>query len=193
MSDKISADFIFVTGNQSKADYLAKWLGRVVEHKKYELDELQSLDLREVAAHKARAAYALAKKPVLVEDVSLTAQAWGHLPGPLIKWFLEEVDCVGIVNMLRNFEDRKAVAAIVYALYDGQEMHFFEGQVHGVIANEPRSSDVSGWHSSKSWNSIFIPDGSDKTYAEMTDDELRSVSHRAQAIDKLRAYLAIRD
>jgi len=182
-------DFVFVTGNQDKANYLAKWLGYPVEHHAYEVDELQSVDLQEIAEHKARSAYQKAGQPVLVEDVALTIHAWGHLPGPLIKWFLEEVDCQGIVDMLKAFPDRSATASIVYALYDGQRMQFFTGEVPGKIAEQPRASEKSGWHSSRSWNSIFIPDGYNKTYAEMTDEELEPISHRAQAINKLRGYL----
>lgn len=181
--------FIFVTGNQQKADYLAKWLGHPVEHRKLDLEELQSLDLREVAEHKARAAYAQVQKPVLVEDVALTAHALGRLPGTLIRWFLEEVQPAGIARMLDGFADRSAEASIMYALYDGKTMHFFEGNVQGEISKESRTSEVTGWKSGLSWNSIFIPQGHNKTYAEMSDEELRPVSHRGQAIAKLRAFL----
>ena len=44
----------FITGNQNKADYLAKYLGMNIEHKKLDLDELQSLDLRTIVEHKVR-------------------------------------------------------------------------------------------------------------------------------------------
>jgi inosine/xanthosine triphosphate pyrophosphatase family protein len=60
---------IFITGNQKKADYLAKYLGLSIEHEKIDLDEIQSLDLREIVEHKVKQAYAKVGKPVLVEDV----------------------------------------------------------------------------------------------------------------------------
>lgn len=183
-------DLAFITGNQNKADYLEKWLGHPVKHEKLDLDEIQSLDLREVAEHKARQAYGIAKKPVLVEDVALTFTAMGRLPGTLIKWFLEEIGPEGLAKVADSLENRQAVASILYALYDGNDLHFFEGEVKGTIASQPQAFDKdNGWRNTKSWNSIFIPDGSAKTYAEMSDAELRLVSHRAQAIDKLRAFL----
>lgn len=181
--------FVFVTGNQQKADYLAKWLGHPVEHRKFDLDEVQSLDLRAVVEHKVRAAYEHAGQPVLVEDVALTAHALGRLPGTFIKWFLEELQPAGIARALEGFEDRSATASIMYALYDGTVVHIFEAHVPGTIAAKPRSSEATGWKGSLSWNSIFIPDGYTKTYGEMTDDELQPVSHRAQAIAQLRAFL----
>ena len=70
----------FITGNQKKADYLAKYLGFPIEHQKLDLDEIQSLDLRETTENKARQAYAKARKPLLVEDSSLEFALLGRLP-----------------------------------------------------------------------------------------------------------------
>lgn len=184
-------DLVFITGNQAKADYLAKWLGHDVEHQKVDLEEIQSLDPIEVIEHKARGAYELVKRPVLVEDVQLSFNALGgKLPGTYIKWFLEEMGNEGLVKMLNAFDDRTAIASIVYGLFDGEKLHIFEGKKTGHITTELPKTDNDGWHGSKSWNFGFIPDGSDKTYAEMTDEELKPFSHRAQAIEKLAAFLS---
>lgn len=189
MLPKNLQDLVFITGNAHKAAYLSQWLGIAVPHQKVSVDELQSLDLREIVEHKAHSAYALVHKPVLIEDVALTFHALGRLPGPFIKWFLEELTPAGLSALLAPYADKTATAAIMYGLYDGKELHTFEAQVAGTIAPAPRTSDASAWNSATSWNSIFIPAGSDKTYGEMTDAELHPVSHRAQAIQKLRAYL----
>jgi non-canonical purine NTP pyrophosphatase (RdgB/HAM1 family) len=182
-------DFMFITGNQNKADYLAKWLGMPVSHQKASVDELQSLDLAEITEHKAKGAYQLVKRPVLVEDVSLTFHALGRLPGPLAKWFLEELKPAGLCKILDPFDDRSATASIMYGYYDGTELHTFEAHVAGTVAPEPRFSDASAWNTAASWNSVFIPEGHTKTYGQMTDEELKPVSHRAQAIAKLREFL----
>lgn len=180
----------FITGNQDKADYLAKWLGVTVPHQKIDLPELQSLDLEDVVAHKAREAYAQLGAPVLVEDVALSFEALGgSLPGTYIKWFLQEIGNDGMLRMLQGFDDRRATARILYGLYDGTTLHTFSGETRGTVPNEVRSSGVSGWKNSKSWNAIFVPEGSTKSYAEMSDEELQPFSHRAQAIVKLRAFL----
>jgi len=182
-------DLVFITGNQHKADYLAKWLGIPIPHQKTSVDELQSLDLREIVEHKARGAYAIVQKPVLVEDIALTFHAMGKLPGPLIKWFLEELKPEGLAKIIQPFSDKTATASIMYGLYDGKELHTFEAHVEGTIASEPRVSDSAGWNTTTSWNSVFIPNGQAKTYGEMSDEELKPISHRALAIEKLRAYL----
>lgn len=79
----------FITGNAGKAKYLSDYFHFPVDHRKLDLHEIQSLDLKEVVEDKARRAYEIVKSPVLVEDVSLTFSALNSLPGPLIKWFKE--------------------------------------------------------------------------------------------------------
>jgi non-canonical purine NTP pyrophosphatase (RdgB/HAM1 family) len=176
-------DLIFITGNQGKADQLAAWLGASIEHRKLDLDEIQSLDVREVVEHKVRQAYGLVEQPVLVEDVSVTMTAMGRLPGTLIKWFLQELGNEGLCKLADGLPHRKAMASICYAYFDGQELHFFEAHVPGRIADEPRGEAFG-------WNPSFIPDGSSKTYGEMTLEEARPYSMRGQAIEKLKKFLS---
>jgi non-canonical purine NTP pyrophosphatase (RdgB/HAM1 family) len=175
--------FTFITGNQHKVEYLVKWLGISVDHHKVDLDEIQSLSLRAVVEHKARQAYNIMQKPVLVEDVGFTFEAMGRLPGPFIKWFHEELGDSGICRLVDGLGHRRAHVSIMYALYDGEEMHIFESHVPGQVAPEPRGTNGFGW------NALFIPEGSTKTYAEMTDEEVRPYSIRAQAIEKLKDFL----
>jgi non-canonical purine NTP pyrophosphatase (RdgB/HAM1 family) len=176
-------DFVFVTGNQNKANDLAKRLGLPVEHHRLDLDELQSLDLRTVLAHKVRQAYATLGRPVLVEDVALTFTAMGRLPGPLVKWFLEEIGPSGLCRLADSLDHRRAVASIGYAFHDGSHTTYFEHSTVGEVASEPRGSYGFGW------DATFIPDGTTKTYAEMTADEVGPYSMRAHAIDALREFL----
>jgi inosine triphosphate pyrophosphatase len=81
----------FITGNQKKADYLARYLGFRIEHIKLDLEEIQSMELQEIVEHKVKQAYEKIKKPVIVEDASLEFTALGKLPGPFIKFFIEEM------------------------------------------------------------------------------------------------------
>ena len=57
---------VFITGNQKKAEYLSKYFGHPIEHVKIDLEEIQSLDLREVVQHKMLQAYAEVKRPAKV-------------------------------------------------------------------------------------------------------------------------------
>jgi non-canonical purine NTP pyrophosphatase (RdgB/HAM1 family) len=175
--------FVLITGNQHKADYLRKWLGTPVEHHKVDLDELQSLDVTEIVDHKVRQAYEILKRPVLVEDTSYVMHGLGRLPGPFIKWFLQDLGPEGLCKLARGLDTQDAEVSVTYAYYDGEQITYFDHVVKGRVAPEPRGEHGFGW------NATFIPEGSDKTYAEMTDDEIRPFSMRAQAIEKLRDFL----
>lgn len=182
-------DFVFITGNQHKADYLSKWLEMPIEHQKVDLEEIQSLDLATVVADKAKRAYDIVQRPVLVEDISLSFTALGRLPGTMVKWFLEEIGTEGLCKLLDPYADRRATASIMYGFFDGMELRTFEAHVPGTVPDRPRSLEALEWKNSLSWNSVFIPDDASKTYAEMTDEEVKPFSHRASAVAKLKRYL----
>jgi non-canonical purine NTP pyrophosphatase (RdgB/HAM1 family) len=176
-------DLTFITGNQNKAYFLAKHLGLPVVHHKLDLDEIQSLDPHEVVEHKVRQAYDVLHTPVLVEDASLIFTAMGRLPGTYIKWFVEELGREGLAQLAQHLPEQTAIGRVVYGLYDGADMRFFEGEMHGTIAPEPRGENGFGY------DPIFINDGYDKTRAEMNEDDYAASSYRTPALAELRAYL----
>lgn len=174
----------FITGNPGKVSLLNQYLDFPVVHRSIDLIEVQSLDLATIVEHKAKEAYRQVGGPVLVEDTSLRFYALGRLPGPLIKWFLTELGTDGLCRLLDNYADKSAVAEVLFGLYDGRGFHTFSGAVEGAIALTPRGSRGFGW------DAIFIPDGFDKTWAEMTDEEANASSMRMIALRKLEAYLS---
>lgn len=173
----------FITGNAAKAEQLGRHLDVLVNHQKIELHEIQSLDLKEVVEHKAKEAYKFVQKPVLVEDTALTFSALGKLPGPLIKWFLTELDNAGLSKLLNGYKDRSAKAEIIFGLYDGSTMLFFDGAMEGEIAAEPKGDKGFGW------DPVFIPKGYSKTWGEMDIEEQKETSMRRIALKKLEVYL----
>jgi len=176
-------ELTFITGNQNKADFLAKWLGRPVKHHKLDLDELQSLDLHEVVAHKARQAYDILKRPVLVEDASLTFTAMGRLPGTFIKWFIEELGYDGLLRLATALPSQEAHGKVCYAYCDGDTVKIFEGTMGGRISSEARGSGGFGF------DPIFINDGYTITRAEMTEEDYAKTSYRTAAMAKLKKHL----
>ena len=65
---------------------------------------------------------------------------------------------------------------------EGEE-HLFEGIVEGRIIDRETGHEGFGF------DPLFIPDGYDRTFAQMTTGEKNEVSHRARAVRKLAAYL----
>lgn len=176
---------IFITGNQNKADYLAKTLDIPLDHQRVELDELQSTDLDKIVEHKVRQAYELVKKPVLVEDVALGFTALGGLPGPFVKFFVETPD--GLENMCRmldGFRDRSARAECVFGYFDGERLELFHSGLDGAIAVAPRGENGYGW------DKIFEPVGyGGLTRAELDPDGDASTYATIKPFKALRKFL----
>ncbi len=177
-------DIILATSNDHKVKAIQSVLDRQVQHITLDLSEIQTINVGEVIEQKARSAYHLVGKPVLVEDTSLSFHAWNGLPGALIRWFVDTVGNEGICQMLIGYEQREATAQTCLGYFDGREFVSFSGMLNGEIAKNPRGSNGFGW------DPIFIPASATKTLAEMTLDELANVnSMRTAAALKLKAYL----
>jgi non-canonical purine NTP pyrophosphatase (RdgB/HAM1 family) len=172
----------FITGNHKKAEYVSKYLGFPVGHRKTELDEIQSLDLRRIVEHKVRQAYKIIKGPVLVEDASLEFEALGGLPGPFIKFFIEHVPLETICSMLDG-KSRKAVAKGVYGYYDGKILKMFEGKLEGRIPNKPSGNGGFGY------DSFFIPKGYRITRASLSEKDDQKTYMRIKPLAKVKKFL----
>ena len=173
----------YVTGNPHKAEYFSKIMGMNIPQLSIDIDEIQSLNLCEIVEDKARRAYEVAKKPVIVEDTKLTFNALGALPGPLIKWFLEELGADGLCKILDSYEDRGAIAGAAIAYYDGVTMRVFERELLGKISEKPHGEDGFGW------NKVFIPEGSSVTLGEMDEETFKQYYRRVKAFDELKHFL----
>jgi XTP/dITP diphosphohydrolase len=173
----------FVTGNPHKLEQIAAVLDQPLIQTDIDLPEIQAVTVQDVIEQKARAAYQMVGEPVLVEDTSLRFVAWNGLPGALIKWFLTTVGNEGLCQMLATYDDKRAIAEAVLGYFDGHEFLTFSGKVAGTIADPPRGANGFGW------DPLFQPNGSDKTFGEMTSEETHPFNMRRLAALELKAYL----
>lgn len=88
-----------------------------------------------------------------------------------------------LLERLAGKENRRARFRTAIALIDADGEHIFEGVVEGRIAREERGADGFGY------DPLFVPDGCDRTFAEMPADEKNAVSHRGRAVRRLAEYL----
>ena len=175
---------IFATQSANKLEEAERILGTSIENYDIDLPEIQAVDVEDVVIYKAKYAYAVIKKPVMVEDTGLFIDALNGLPGALIKWFVERMGVDGICRMMRSFDDRSAVARTIIATYDGSHApRVFRGEISGQIANRPRGSQGFGW------DAVFIPKGASRTFAEMEPEEKDAFSMRRLALEKMKATL----
>ncbi|CAG2163972.1 unnamed protein product [Oppiella nova] len=177
-----------VTGNENKLKEIVKILGKALPFelvcKDIDLPEYQGEE-RYIISAKCKAAAQLVNGPVIVEDTCLGFKALGGLPGPYIKWFLQELGPNGLHRLLTGWEDKSAVAVCNVAYCEGShklhDIQVFRGEVDGRIV-EPRGPTHFGW------DPCFEPLGYTQTYAQMDKELKNTISHRFLAFDSLRQY-----
>ena len=87
-------------------------------------------------------------------------------------------------DYLDNLNNYKAFFQTSIALtIDNQNSVCFDGIVSGKISDKPLGS--RGFH----YDPIFMPDGANKTFAQMLEEEKNKISHRAIAIKKLKHFI----
>jgi XTP/dITP diphosphohydrolase len=174
-----------VSTNGSKISEVERAIGLPIQGIALEINEIQSLDVEQVAREKALAAYAILHRPLLVDDTGLAIAALGGLPGALVTWFLSAIGPAGITALVRDPTKRQAVATTAIGYADKGGVWTFRGDRLGTIASAPRGEGGFGF------DGIFIPDGQTKTYAEMEAVEKTEHSMRSTAIQQLRDFLLI--
>ncbi|MBU3661302.1 MAG: non-canonical purine NTP diphosphatase [Flavobacteriales bacterium] len=88
-----------------------------------------------------------------------------------------------VLSELQNESNRKAQFRTVITLILNDKTYIFEGIVKGKMSTEKRGTEGFGY------DPIFIPEGQEKTFAEMTLAEKNQQSHRARAFEKMIEFL----
>ncbi len=170
-----SPPFVFVTGNPGKLAEARRLCGPALAAVDLDLPEIQSLDLRAVVEEKARAAWELLRRPLVVEETGLELAALGGFPGPLVKWMLQAVGAEGMARAALALGDARATARCLLVYRDGERAVMGEGATHGRLVLPPRGEGGFGW------DPVFLPEGEARTYGELTAAEKDALSHRGRA------------
>ncbi len=135
------------------------------------------------ALAKARDAFAATGLPCVADDSGLEVDALNGMPGVLsARWSGVHGDDAAntalLLAQLRDVPDERRGAAFVSAcaLVSGSGEVVVRGEWPGSIAYEPRGDGGFGY------DPVFIPDGSDRTAAQLSPDEKDAASHRGRAL-----------
>jgi XTP/dITP diphosphohydrolase len=144
--------------------------------------EIQSDSLNEIAATSALDSFKQCRLPVIVEDAGLFIDVLKGFPGPYAAQAYKSIGNHGILKLLENILGRHATfrSAIAFCDNDSGAVTCFEGEAVGKITQTQRSGDRKAF----GFDPVFQPDGSERTFAEMTLEEKNRFSHRAKAIHK---------
>ncbi|MDH3656928.1 MAG: RdgB/HAM1 family non-canonical purine NTP pyrophosphatase [Nitrosopumilus sp.] len=171
-----SFDLFFASSNNYKYQEAKKILesfGIKLGFFKYDLEEIQSNSLMDIASKKAKDAFLKYKKPVIIEDDGLFINSLDGFPGPYSSYAFKTIGNKGILNLLKNNRKAKFVSIITFC--DKKILKSFDGKLEGTIS---KSQKGKGW----GYDPIFIPKNTRKTFAEINNKN--ELSHRYKALKK---------
>ena len=143
----------------------------------------------ENALLKAKEIYQIAKIPTISDDSGLIVDALGGEPGVYSARYAGEPsdDNKNMDKLLANLKDEPNRTArfksVIAAVFSEDDILVSEGECEGVIIDEKRGDNGFGY------DPIFYVEALGKTFAEMTDSEINSLSHRGNAIRALKEKL----
>lgn len=185
---------IFATNNQHKVEEIRSVIG----------DQFNIINLTEAgigidipephetieanASEKSRTIFQLTKQNCFGEDTGLEVKALNGEPGVKSARYAGdeknfEANIDKLLHKLNKIEDRTAQFKTIISLMWNGEEHLFEGIIKGKIISERKGKNGFGY------DAVFIPEGSNKTFAEMELTEKNLFSHRRKATDKLIEFL----
>ena len=174
----------FATGNLNKFNEARSILGKygvAVGMLKLKGDEVQSESLQEIAEKSVKNAYEACHLPIFVEDAGLFIDALNGFPGPYAAYVYKTVHNRGVLKLMEEENNRKAIfqSFIAFCSKETPNPFCFFGESKGEITQTQR---IEAGKSGFGFDPIFQPEGSTKTFAEMSIEEKNGYSHRANAI-----------
>lgn len=185
---------IFATNNAHKIEEVTSILNnefniRSLKDEQIYFDIPEPFDtIEENACEKARVIYSYTGKDCFGEDTGLEVTALNGEPGVKSARYAgegksSEDNIERLLTNLKRSPNREAQFKTIVCLIISGEEFTFEGICKGTIIQEKRGQSGFGY------DPVFIPEGSENTFAEMTLAEKNIYSHRKKAIDSLVQFL----
>lgn len=140
------------------------------------------------ALQKARYIYRKYGKNCFADDTALEVDALGGEPGIYSARYAgeghdSEANMCKLLQKMEGINQRNAQFRTVIALIIEGKEYLFEGKIKGTLLKEGRGGEGFGY------DPLFVPDGYDRTFAQLGDEIKNKISHRSQAIAKLIQFL----
>ena len=187
---------VFATNNKHKLEEIKDILGKdfeivsLAEIGCHEDIPETGLTLEENARQKSTYIVEHYNHDCFADDTGLEVDSLNGEPGVHSARYAEGTDHDSEANMrkllskMSNVKERTARFRTVISLIINGVEHQFEGRVEGHIATEKHGKEGFGY------DPIFIPEGYDKSFAELGEEVKNQISHRARAVKKLAEYLS---
>jgi XTP/dITP diphosphohydrolase len=155
----------FVTGNSRKFQDMCAACephGIVVEQLVLPVDEIQSHDPKKIAVHKAKEAFRLARRPVVVNDAFWNIIALKGFPGAFMSYINDWLKAEDLLRLMEGKTDRTITCQETLVYYDGKRSKIFNQIYSGTIVTEARGGF-------QPIAQVTVIDGDTQTIAEIID------------------------
>ena len=185
---------IFATNNQNKVEEVRAVLGSrfniiTLKEAGIDIDIPEPHDTLEAnASEKSKTIFEITNKNCFSEDTGLEVVALNGEPGVKSARYAGESrsfddNIEKLLTKLASADNKTArFRTVISLILDGEE-HLFEGICTGTIIAERKGNNGFGY------DPVFVPDGSDRTFAEMDMAGKNKFSHRKKAMEKLINFL----
>ena len=154
---------------------------------KQNIVEIQDEKIEEIAIEKAKSAYNIVKRPIIIEDDGLFINSLNGFPGQYSSYVFKSIGNRGILRLLEGSRARSAFFKSIFVYTNGIITRVFIGQINGKISS---TITDGGW----GYDPIFIPlkdynddddNNNNKTFATLSKTNKKNeLSHRRIALDK---------
>ena len=179
-------EIVFVTHNKGKIASANKQLEGVnFKVFEYDLEEPRSDDIAYISKYKVLEAYKLVNKPCISLDCGFWIDELDGFPRAFVNFALDTIGIKEILKLMEGKENRACRFTECLSYYDGKEVHQFMGKHEGILAES-----ILGNNRDKKWSDLWYiwkPLGSDKTMAQMTDEE-RANRNRIDSVQAMNEF-----
>ena len=184
----ITLNLSFLTGNTHKFQEVklfieSSGLDALITRKNVPLIEIQTDSIEEVAVHKVESVVDSIQGNYFVEDAGFFVDKLKDFPGVFSSYIQEMIGNEGVLRLMKDVTERDASFRSVIALKLEDTIHTFHGRVDGIVADDIKGTQGFGY------DPIFIPNGLNQTFAEISMVKKNSMSHRIRALQKMCNFL----
>ncbi len=174
--------FKLITHNIHKYEEMKKIIPEL-EMIKMEYIEIQSDSLEEVVNFVVEHLSSRIEGNFIIDDSGLFIQSLNGFPGVYSAYVFKTLGNDGILKLMKGTENRRALFKTVIGIRFNGVNYKLIGICQGEITEEKKGKNGFGY------DPIFIPDGHDHTFGEMTTEEKNRISHRGKAMRKLAGFM----
>jgi len=161
----------YITENNSKFKnakrYAAKF-GFGLIQKKLKIKEIQSHSIEDIVKDKAKQAFEILKRPLIVSDSGWYIPALKGFPGPYMHYINKWLDAEDFLNLMKDKKDKSIILEHIICAVSSRGLKLFKKKIKGKFINQVKGKGISS-------DRVIILDKSNSTIAERQNNNLESV------------------